>query len=114
MLFRSGEVIVEEFPKLFGEDGGELWAMIRDDFIVEPEAKVYFMEEKGDYPFGGDRFLSGAENYPLHKAMVNHDQQRIKAKGGGEIGDEVTRDLLEGARGVGLDWSERGDGGVCV
>ena len=37
------------------------------------------MEEKGNYPFGGDCFLGGAENYPLYKAMVDHDQERVKA-----------------------------------
>ena len=45
------------------------------------------MEEKGGDPFGGDGFLSGAENYPLRKAMVYHDQERVKARGGGEVGD---------------------------
>ena len=72
------------------------------------------MKEKGGYPFGGDCFLSGAENYPLCKAMVDHDQQRIKARGSREVGDQVTRDLLEGTRGMRLDWGEWGDSGVCV
>ena len=72
------------------------------------------MKEKGGYPFSGDHFLSGAENYPLCKAMVDHDQQGIKARGGGEVDDQVAGDLLEGARHVGLDWGEWRDGGVCV
>ena len=46
--------------------------------------------------------------------MVDHDQQRIEAGGSGEVGDEVTGDLLERARGVGPDRGERGDGGVRV
>ena len=110
----QGEVIVQEFSKLLGEGRGELWTMIRDDLVVEPEVEVYFMKEKGDYPFGSDRFLSGAENYPLHKAMVDHDQQRIEAGGKGEVSDEVTRDLLEGARCMGFDRGERGNSGVHV
>ena len=93
----EGEVVVQEFPKLFGEGGGKLWATIGDDFVVEPKVEVYFVEEEGSYPFSGDHFLSGAENYPLCKAMVDHDQQRIEARGGGEVGDKVTGDLLEGA-----------------
>ena len=72
------------------------------------------MEEKSSYPFCGDRFLSGAENYPLCKAMVDHDQQRIEARGKGKVGDQVAGDLLEGARSVGLNWDEWGDGGVCI
>ena len=46
--------------------------------------------------------------------MVDHDQQRVEARGSGEVGDQVTRDLLEGMRRVGLDRGKRGDGGVCV
>ena len=49
-------------------------------------------------PFGSDHFLGRAENYPLSKAMVNHDQQRIEVGGGREVGDKIVGDLLEGAR----------------
>ena len=75
---------------------------------------IDFVEEKGSYSFSGDGFLCGAENYSLYKAMVDHDQQGIEARGYGEVGDEVTGDLLEGARCMGFDWSEWGDGGMCV
>ena len=61
------------------------------------------MEEEGGNPLGGDRFLSRAKNHPLSKPMVDHDQERVKARGDGEIGDEVAGDLLEGARGGGFD-----------
>ena len=57
---------------------------------------------------------SGAENHPLHKAMVNHNQQRIEAQGGGDVSDKVAGYLLEEVRGVGLNWSEWWDGGVGV
>ena len=53
------------------------------------------MEEKSSYPFSSDCFLGRAEDYPLHKAVVDHDQERVKVRGVGEVGDEVTRDLLE-------------------
>ena len=72
------------------------------------------MEKEGGYLFCGDCFLSGVENYPLCKAMVDHDQQGVKARGEGEVGDQVARDLLEGARHTGLDRSECGDSGMCV
>ena len=64
------------------------------------------MEEKGGYPFSGDRFLSRVENYPFCKAMVDHDQQRIEARESGEVSDQVTRDLLEGVRDIGFDHGE--------
>ena len=88
--------------------------MIRDNFVVEFKMEVYFVEKECCYSFGSDCFLSGVENYLLCKAMVNHNQQRVKTRGRGEIGDQVTQDLLEGVRGVGFDWGEWWDSGVCV
>ena len=38
-------------------------------------------------------FGAGSKNYPLCKAMVDHDHQGIMASGWGEIGDEVNREL---------------------
>ena len=48
------------------------------------------MEKESCYPFGSDGFLCGAENYPLCKAMVDHNQQGIKNGGGREVGNEIT------------------------
>ena len=76
--------------------------------------KVYFVKKEGGNLFGGDHFLSGAENYLLHKAMVYHDQQRIEAGGKEKVSDEVTGDLLEGARCVGPNRSEQWNGGVYI
>ena len=47
--------------------------------------------------------LARCENYPLHKAMVDHDHNRIKACRRREIGDEVNRKLFKGESGGGLD-----------
>ena len=49
-----------------------------------------------------DVFGTRDEDYPLCKAMVDHDHQGIMAGGRGEIGDEVNRELLE--------WEGRGRG----
>ena len=81
---------------------------------IKSEAKVNFVGQVDNYPFSSDGFLSGAKNYPLHKAMVDHDQQRIKTRGSGGVSDKVTRDLLEGAQHMGLDRSEWRSGGVCI
>ena len=40
-------------------------------------------------------FGTGSENYPLHRAMVNHNHQGIMAGRQGEISDEVDGELLE-------------------
>ena len=83
-----------------------MWAAIGDDLVIKSKAEGDFVEEKSGYSFCGDRLFSGAENYPLCKAMVDHDQQRIPARGSGEVGDKVAGDLLEGMRCVGSDWSK--------
>ena len=64
-----------------------MWTTIRDNFIVESEVQVDFVEKESGYSLGGDHFLGGAENYPLCKAMVDHNQQRVETRGGEEVGD---------------------------
>ena len=76
---------------------------IRDDFVKRSKVEEDPVQEKGDDAFGGNRFLLRAKNHPLSKPMVDHNQERIKARGQGEIGDEVTGDLLERARCKGFD-----------
>ena len=61
------------------------------------------MKEKGCDPFGGSSFLGRTENYPLCKAVVDHDQEKIKTGGRLEIRDEITRQLLEWTGGRGAD-----------
>ena len=58
----------------------------------------------------------GARNkdYPLHKAMVDHNQDRIKTRGGRKICDEANRELAEGKRSRGRDGMERRRGGVSI
>ena len=46
--------------------------------------------------------------------MVNHDQKGIKAGGRREVGDKITRDLLEGARGRGANRGEWGNSGMSA
>ena len=76
--------------------------------------EVDLVEKKGGDPFCSDHFLGGAENYPLCKPMVNHDQERIKARGDWQVSDQVIRDLLERLRDKGADKSEGWDGEVGV
>ena len=52
-------------------------------------------KEKLSYAGGIDVFETGSKDYPLHKAVVNHDHQGIMARGWGKIGDEVDRELSE-------------------
>ena len=47
--------------------------------------------------------LARCKNYPLCKAMIDHDHDRIKSHGRRKVGDEVNRELLKGERYNGLD-----------
>ena len=87
---------------------------IRDDFIKKSKTKEDFVEEEGSDPLGGDGFLGRAKNDPLSKPMVDHDQERIEARGDREVRDKVTRDLLEGARSDRFNGRQGGCGGVRV
>ena len=46
--------------------------------------------------------------------MVDHDQKSIKAIGKGEVGDEITGDLLEGAGAGGRNGKEWGSGWMGI
>ena len=46
--------------------------------------------------------------------MVYHDQNRVEALGDGEVGDEIHRDLLEGAGAFQGNRGKRGVGWVGV
>ena len=80
---------MQEFSEFSSKGGCELRAPIRDYFVKKSKAKEDFVEKEGGNPFGGDRFLSRAKNYPLSKSMVYHDQEGVRAQGGRGIGDEI-------------------------
>ena len=71
--------------------------MIRDDFVVEAKSFEYFGEEQGSDSGSIDGFLGRAENYPLSKPMVDHDQKGIEAIQKEEVSDQIAGDLLKGA-----------------
>ena len=89
-------------------------ATIRDDSVVEAElGEDMLKKDLGDVR-GGGGFVARAENYPLRKAMVYHDQNRIEATGQGKIHDEIHRDLLERVGAFGQDRGKWGVGRVSV
>ena len=61
------------------------------------------MEKEGGNPFGSNGFLGRAKNHPLSKSMVDHNQERIEARGDREIRDKIAGNLLEGVRGGGFN-----------
>ena len=74
-------------------------AFVEYYFVTKTEVKEDFVKEEVGDSFHGDGFLSGAENHPLSKPMVDHDQKRVEASRGGKVHDEITGDLLERAGG---------------
>ena len=88
--------------------------MIRDDFVVEAKSFEYFGEEQGSDSGSIDGFLGRAENYPLSKPMVDHDQKGIEAIRKGEVGDQIAGDLLKGAGARGWNRKEGRSVQMCV
>ena len=82
--------------------------------LLEAEMEVYFVEEKEGDSFSGDSGFGRAENYPLSKPMVDHDQKCIKAKGRWQISNKVTEDLLKWLHCHKVDWSQRENSGMCI
>ena len=68
------------------------------------------VEKKLDYSCSVHGFGTRGKNYPLTKAMVDHDYERIKAIDWREVGDEVNEEVLEGARAL---EGKRSDGQDC-
>ena len=91
-----------------GKGRGELGSPIEDDLVVKAESGEDVVEEDLGNICRGGGFVARAENYPLQKAMVNHNQNRIVAMGEGEISDEVHGDLLEGVGALREDGSKGG------
>ena len=77
----EGDVIVEKAGEFSCESGGELGSSIGDYPIVEAEVREDMLEKDlGDVCSRGG-FVARAENYPLRKTVVYHNQNRIIAMG---------------------------------
>ena len=56
----EGEIISEGCSKLLGKDRGKLGTAVRDDYVIEAEPCIDFMEKESGHTRGGDSFLGGA------------------------------------------------------
>ena len=68
------------------------------------------VEKKLGYSCSIHGFGARDKNYPLTKAMVNHDHDRIKTIDQRKVSDEVDGEVLEGARAL---KGKRGDSWDC-
>ena len=67
----------------------------------------YIFKEKLGNSSGINSFGARNKDYPLYKAVVDHDQDRIKTGEGRKISDKVNQELVEGKRSGGRDGVER-------
>ena len=61
--------------------------MIGDDFVIETKSFESFGEEQGGDSSSINGFFCRAENHPLSKPMVNHNQKGIKTIRKGKVSD---------------------------
>jgi hypothetical protein len=98
--------VIKKLSKGSREFGNELGTTIRDDLIVESKSLINVFEEKFGHSFSGDRFQAWSNNYPLRKAMVYHDHDRVKTSRRRKISDEIDRKKSEGYSCSRGDWNE--------
>ena len=70
---------------------------------MKTETFEYEVKKQLGNPCSVNGLLARCKNYPLSKAMVDHNHNRIKSCRGREVGDEVNRELFKGERDSGLD-----------
>jgi hypothetical protein len=68
-----------------------LGASIRDNLVIESESPIDMFKEKFGYPFRCDCLQARDNNYPLTKAMVYHNHDRVETPRRREISDKVHR-----------------------
>ena len=73
----------------------KLWTFVRYQGVMEAEAFEHMVEKKFGHSGHIYSFRVRNENYPLCKAVVDHDHQRVMSIEGGEISDKVDRELFE-------------------
>ena len=71
---------------------------------MQTKVEENIFEKEFCYSLGINGFNTWDENHPLRKTVVDHNQERIIARGKWEIGDQVNRQLLKWAS------AGRGDG----
>ena len=81
---------------------------------MKAEMEEYMFEKEFGDSFGIDGRVTRSENDPFRKAVVNHDQQRIKTIRERQTGDKVNRELLKRAGAGGWQRGKGRDGWVGI
>ena len=110
----EGNVILKEAGKFSGKGRGKLWSPVGDHFGVKAESRENMGEKELGNSGSVNVFSAGAINYPLHKAMVYHDHDRIKTMGIRQSHDKIHQYGREWEGGFHGQRGESGYRGVCV
>ena len=75
----SGEsnVVLEEVGEFSSEGRGKLWSPVGDYLGVETKSRENIGEKELNNSISINVFCARGINYPLHKAMVYHNHNRI-------------------------------------
>ena len=66
------------------------------EHVVEAKSFENVLEKEFPYSCCVDGFGTWDDNYPLCKAMVDHDHDRIQLPHTRKVGDEINRKLFKG------------------
>ena len=88
--------------------------MIRDEGIVKAKAFEYIVKKELSDSGCVNGFGARSKNYPLCKAVVNYNHDRIETQGWWKVGDEVNGELFEKESGGGQYGTEEWRGGMGV
>ena len=73
------DVIFQKMGKFSCECRGELGTTIRDNGVMKAKAFEYVVKKELSDSGCINGFAARSKNYPLYKAMVDHDQDRIES-----------------------------------
>ena len=69
----EGNVVLKEVGEFSSEGRGELWSSVRDHFGMAAKLRENMGEKELGNSGSVNVFCAGTVNYPLHKAMVDHN-----------------------------------------
>ena len=68
------DIVFKNTGEFASEGRGKLWASVRDDGVIQAKVFEYVVEKELGNSIRVDRLATRGKNYPLRKAMVDHDQ----------------------------------------
>ena len=70
----EADIIFKNTGEFASKGRGKLWAPVGDDGVIQAKAFEYIVKKELGNSICVDRLATRGKNYPLRKAMVDHDQ----------------------------------------